>query len=290
MDSNLVLPYDKEYSVTVEDAMMRVFTNSKENDEKQKAFALRHTHAYTEIFICTEGKISISTEKGNVILQAHDVAIVPAFMPHTKMSGENDGHWQAVGFSVHQRHSYEKSNYYNKLTSLCNQKETVVVRNGEEICNAVKSLCNDPCQLENLPALRLFLCVAEIADKHVSVRGMTQGVKSSPSDVIHASKLEHIIDAYYMDTLNAQKVAELLCVSKRQLSRIVNKRYGTTLRRVILDKRLTVAAMQLKNTDIPACEVAKAAGFGDSSSFYRKFRNFYGMTPAEYRSGTQNDG
>jgi transcriptional regulator GlxA family with amidase domain len=101
-------------------------------------------------------------------------------------------------------------------------------------------------------------------------------------------KLEGIIEAYYADNLSSEQIAKLMSVSKRQLSRIVQKRYGTTLRHVIMKKRLSVAAVMLENTHVSIQEIANNVGFNDVSVFRREFRSYYCATPTEYRELMKN--
>ena len=45
------------------------------------------------------------------------------------------------------------------------------------------------------------------------------------------------------------------------------------------------AVMLLQGTQMPAYEVAQAVGISNLTQFYKRFRDFAGMTPQEYRDG-----
>ncbi len=290
MTCSITNPYNKEYSVTVEDALIQVLLCvCGEDTDETVLFQTHHTHASTELFICTQGELVISTENGNIYLHRYDAAIIPAYMAHTKTNSAISTSWQSVAFSLHKRASNNKSGFHKSLDTLCSGKNAIIVRKQKTLCEAVKNLTSNASCIQSLPALRLCLCLAEIADTYKAPNIGINRRQTTPTDINHASKLEHIINSRYMDSLSTEEVAKYLCVSKRQLSRIVNKRYGTTLHRVILKQRLKAAAVMLEQTNKPVQDIAKSVGFCESSAFYREFKSAYLSTPAEYRKQLQNN-
>lgn len=292
MSDEYKIPYNKEYSVTVEDALVRVMVYEKNDsyllEEDRHPLSLLHSHMYTELFICTSGTLIINTEHGYIQLSANDAVIIPAHMVHTKSDLPSDAEWQSIAFSLHKRSSVEKSDFFKTINDLCSSKDAVILRNRPELCTAVSNLSKMPNVFLPLPALRMCLCLAEIADTYKAESVLCAERKPTPTDINHSSKLEYIIEAYYNGPLTSDRVAKLMCISKRQLSRIVQKCYGTTLHNVIMKKRLSVAAFMLENTDSSIQEISSAVGFGDVSAFRREFRSFYAATPTEYRELMHN--
>jgi AraC-like DNA-binding protein len=91
-------------------------------------------------------------------------------------------------------------------------------------------------------------------------------------DLRRIIKLEGLINTYFDTDIDASKLAEMLYISERQLARIVKRHYGRTIRRVITDRRLSVAAALLIETNQSAETISAAVGFGTKSSFYRGLR------------------
>jgi hypothetical protein len=59
------VPYNREYSVTVEDAMVRVMVYDlgfKMPTPLPHPLSILHSHSFTELFVCTSGSITICTE------------------------------------------------------------------------------------------------------------------------------------------------------------------------------------------------------------------------------------
>jgi len=78
-------------------------------------------------------------------------------------------------------------------------------------------------------------------------------------------------------------VARELGLSDRTLQRrIVDD--GTTFRQLLLEARQDLAREYLNRPEIDVTEVAYLLGYEDANSFYRAFRTWEGMTPAQLRS------
>ncbi len=80
------------------------------------------------------------------------------------------------------------------------------------------------------------------------------------------------------------EMAGKLCISARTLRRYLAKE-GTTYQQVVVDFRLAMARQYLRETALPANEIAALVGYADTANFYRTFRSAVGMTPRQYRLG-----
>lgn len=89
-----------------------------------------------------------------------------------------------------------------------------------------------------------------------------------------------------------QDLARRLRISKRQLCRLIPELYGMTFREKLLDTRMDYAAWMLRTTPKVISEICKQVGYTSESTFYTKFRQHYGMSPAQYRrkyQGTETE-
>lgn len=87
--------------------------------------------------------------------------------------------------------------------------------------------------------------------------------------------------------LTIGEVADFFHYSERQIARLVKDHTGMTFTDLIRQLRLHRAAELLANPDLPVHAVMEAVGYTDLSSFYKTFRNYYGVTPARYRQNLQ---
>ena len=71
------------------------------------------------------------------------------------------------------------------------------------------------------------------------------------------------------------------------LSREIRRRTGKTYKELLMEKRMQQARYLLENSQIPVTDIIESVGYDNTSYFYRKFRERYGVSPKEYRKNTR---
>lgn len=94
--------------------------------------------------------------------------------------------------------------------------------------------------------------------------------------------LNYVESHYKNGTLS--ELAELMGYDVYWLSREIKKRIGKTYKELLQTKRMNQAAYLLTNTRIPVTEIMEKVGYDNSSYFFRKFKERYGVSPKEYRN------
>lgn len=93
--------------------------------------------------------------------------------------------------------------------------------------------------------------------------------------------LETVLD----DEIDEKKVTQLSGYSYSMFSRLFSILTETTLSEYLRSRRLTEAAIILRDTDEKIIDVAFKFGYESSDSFGTAFKNFHGFTPSEVRTG-----
>ena len=93
--------------------------------------------------------------------------------------------------------------------------------------------------------------------------------------------LETVLD----DEIDEKKVTQLSGYSYSMFSRLFSILTETTLSEYLRSRRLTEAAVIIRNTDEKIIDVAFKFGYESSDSFGTAFKNFHGFTPSEVRNG-----
>lgn len=101
-------------------------------------------------------------------------------------------------------------------------------------------------------------------------------------------KLEYVID--YMDEhihtdLNLDQLSKNVYISKFYLHRIFKALTGDNIMTYFRKRKLSESAEYLLNTSLRVSDIACEFGFDHYQSFIRAFKNAYGMTPQQFRSG-----
>jgi len=105
----------------------------------------------------------------------------------------------------------------------------------------------------------------------------------------HRQRLDRAV-THYLDECykkkTAARVSEFAAFLKRNpeyLTRTTASITGVTLRLYLRRKQLEEAERLILTTPLPMHEIALHAGFGTTSTFYRCFKDAYGMPPGAFR-------
>ena len=83
-----------------------------------------------------------------------------------------------------------------------------------------------------------------------------------------------------------EDVARQLAMAPRSLRRRLEEE-GTSFRNLVDAERGQLAGQLLENTDMKLEEMALQLGYGDTASFTRAFRRWFGQSPSEYRKASK---
>jgi AraC family transcriptional regulator len=86
------------------------------------------------------------------------------------------------------------------------------------------------------------------------------------------------------ERLSLAELARAAATSPYHFLRIFQQQVGLTPHQFVLRTRLHRAAVRLRASDAPISAIAFDAGFGDLSSFNRRFRRVMGASPSAYRT------
>ena len=144
--------------------------------------------------------------------------------------------------------------------------DDTIIQNGvegdEEICKAIMTALFISLS-KNLPAL----------------------APDSPTnfdEVIRQTVSNYIGNHYKTATL--RELQEMVHQSESALSRQIKSIFGFTFKELLLQKRFERAVELLQQTDLSVSEIAAAVGYENTSFFYRRFREIYGISPKDYRN------
>lgn len=93
--------------------------------------------------------------------------------------------------------------------------------------------------------------------------------------------LETVLD----DEIDEKKVTQLSGYSYSMFSRLFSILTEITLSEYLRNRRLTEAAVMLRDMDEKIIDIALKFGYESSDSFGTAFKNFHGFTPSEVRNG-----
>lgn len=116
---------------------------------------------------------------------------------------------------------------------------------------------------------------------HKDLSAFSYDIPESKDQMILRSTKVYIENNYRNASLAT--LASQLNYSESVLSRTIYRLSGHSFKEHLQMYRFQKASELLQKTSIPIADVAAAVGYENFSYFYKKFRAFYGYTPAQYR-------
>lgn len=90
------------------------------------------------------------------------------------------------------------------------------------------------------------------------------------------------VDEYYQEG-TLKELCEVLGFDVYWMSRMIKKLTGRNYKELLQIKRLNRAAYLLLHTQVPVAEISIEIGYDNTSYFHRIFREYFGVSPKEYR-------
>ncbi|MGN7383614.1 sigma-54 dependent response regulator [Chlamydia abortus] len=110
---------------------------------------------------------------------------------------------------------------------------------------------------------------------------MRKGQTSENEKIIR--RIKQYIDTHYADKLNLEKLADLIPISRSYLTAMFKRSTGLTMWKYLVNVRMKKAKMLLLDHNVKVYEVANKVGYENSEHFSKLFKEYYGITPKEYR-------
>lgn len=108
----------------------------------------------------------------------------------------------------------------------------------------------------------------------------TQPLQQEPPNLF--DRIIAYLEANLPQKITLEKTANHFYVSKSTINRVFQKHTGTSFYRCLTQRRL-FAAQQLILEGLPLEEVSLQVGFSDYATFYRSFKQEFGISPRQFR-------
>ncbi len=137
------------------------------------------------------------------------------------------------------------------------------------------------CDLPDLESMMNL--IFDVRDK--TATAMSMGQRGGARADIARKAMDYIDKHYKEESLCASRVADHFGMSISNLSHQFKAQSGITLSDYISRRKLAYARELLAVPENRVSDVSAMLGYNQPTSFIRKFKQYYGVTPNEYRSG-----
>ncbi len=150
--------------------------------------------------------------------------------------------------------------------------------------NIIRSLIYENDEYENINQITMGLIFLHLLHNMETIDNHSmQGYK----DIILNTVIQYI-NKKYRDA-NLTELALGMHQTLANMSKIIKKGTGHTFQELVQKKRFQQSVVFLMETDMSVAEIMNAVGYENSSYFYRRFREKYGVSPKEYRITHKGD-
>lgn len=254
-----------------------------------------HHHNYIEMIYVYSGEFHQTVNGKNIVMKKGEVCILDTNAKHSiEETSENDiiincimskKHLDDIllnrlsendlisSFFIHA--IYQSSDYNDYMLFKSGASEKLNKLMTDVLCEYFDT---SPCSNEviNSYMIIIFYELLKIFQKQSN---------SENYDLLKNTKITDIIlyiQNNYKDATLAS-VAEHFHFHPNYLNSIIKKFQGNNFTYVLQEAKLKKASFLLKNSDMPVIDVSRNIGYENTSFFYKKFKEYYGCNPTEYR-------
>jgi AraC-like DNA-binding protein len=290
MSGEIFTPKHKKMCLHIENITFSMLLPSYKAGKGNKSpwfYSFLHSHVSSEIFVCTDGSITLEIPNGEIVLKKGDVAIVPPGVQHHMKDLENGTTALTLSFLCNKKNAGEGFDLYKMLSPFVAEQKISVFRKCPEIVQSIEKILvefSNNKLLSIMHMLELLLAILDYNSEKIEPDANSRLSDTKDEDISRMMKIDELVNGFFDQNITLEEASKYLYISTRQLDRIVRKRYGKSLRSVLVDKRIAAAGHMLENTDMSVDKIGRTVGFGSKMGFYREFSKAHGMTPAEYRN------
>lgn len=97
------------------------------------------------------------------------------------------------------------------------------------------------------------------------------------------TRVTSYISEHAMEHISLRQAAAATFLSQGYLTRLLKKELGRSFVELVTDRRLERARELLAHTRLRIGEIARLCGFEDEAYFTRRFRQWFGQSPSQWR-------
>ena len=247
-----------------------------------------HDHPFYELFFVFDDEMEIVFEKETKKFKNSIVCLSPNTKHYTVRSSD-----YRILVSYNTKHE-AKSGFEGFITHFFgNESVRHIPTVSSGLSAYLKELCNifynQKSELDREAIISLLKCILHNIYSLYTDNGSinNQGYFTNESRYIIISSLITGCTTSGNE-ITISTLADALCLSKKQTSRLISKYYGKSLTEIITDEKLKYAAYLLKHTDFSIYDIAFESNFHSYSYFCRRFKEKFGCLPLNYRKGNDS--
>jgi len=235
-----------------------------------------HYHAVHELFFVNDSPLTVFTNDSTFEYN-NCIVCVPPFLKH-RTYGKNV---HKIFFSVDgfEKASSDYSSFIDDMITKSSPVQLIADKSVDFYINQIKALISNNSSINSEIVSSLFKVIFYYIYQSNHKNNEHEIFRANESYLI---KIDAIIN-HYQNEINLKSVANELCLSTKQTSRIIKKHFKKSLSDLVTEKRLEVACNLLRHSDKSISQIVEYINFSSETYFYYQFKKYFGCTPTEYK-------
>ncbi|MBE7009948.1 MAG: helix-turn-helix domain-containing protein [Ruminococcaceae bacterium] len=250
---------------------------------------LTHEHAWFEFHCVKKGSIKIKTDKKTYVIKANEALFIPPRTYHNTNAMEESTQYVGLGFELSCNKKSTQEQLYQNLSSVFSAEDCIKLTKCLKLIDTSHELLSyaneghslDRCRFHNMLTTFLF----QLYDKLRETNTVDSVVYNEDNDK-GPDMRNYLIDYLTSNKINnitLEELSQKMYLNKKQINRIVKKRYNMTFKQKQIRFRIENAKKHLAETTLSVDQIAVLVGYTNLTSFYKAFRKLVGVTPKTYR-------
>jgi len=276
--------------------LCRLATVAPDYDQESKPIYYQHSHTFFELHYITCGKCVCKVADQRITVEEGQMIIIEPGAYHSIKAAVPDVSKICVGFEVFRPAQPVLSREIRSFVDAFHQIKTVVLDlthspNCREVAGILTQIgqiiarqpmgMTDAEELKCMAGLLLLKLYRELT-RNCSEKETCQDGKKEQRDY----RIDEFFNKNFQRNDGNELLAKQLCVSTRQLDRILQRTYGMGYQKKLIEIRLEIAMDLLQTTDKSVSEISELLGYSSPSSFSAFIKRETNKSPSEIRKST----
>lgn len=277
----------------VGDVLCRLSTVGVEYGEDPQVRYYQHSHTFFEIHYVTQGEFSCKAGEQKFHVSEGQLLLIEPGVYHSIKEISSAASKMCVGFEIYRPDGEELNPEDLAFADAFFQAKSAVMdlkKAGNGIASIlcrIREICRQPLlsmtgreELRHLAAL-LLLKLYEDLTQHVRQSESKGAGTKEQKDY----RIDEFFNRNFQRNDGNELLAKELCVSTRQLDRILQRTYGMGYQRKLIEIRLEIAVDLLRTTQKSISEISELLGYSSPSSFSAFIKRETNQSPSQIREG-----
>lgn len=248
-----------------------------------------HAHSCYELLITLEGELSLLLSDGtSLCVEKDQLCIIPPMLYHsTRLDSVKK---LAIRFSCERLTTpIDTPSIYDAWYPLLLFPDPIVLSDCDLLCRLLRELRHElttPHMASNLYMHSLLTQFYILLFRRLSRAQEVpskQAKQAASEQELRRLRIEEFFFDHFHESIVEDNLAQYMNLSRRQISRILQKTYGMSFRQLLIDTRLHRAEQLLRTTDSSIETIAELVGYNSLSGFYTAFRQKFQISAGQYR-------